>query len=105
VNGELLRTVSLGEMLQDAEPIAASPANVARFHGVGGDHFANHIAIACLSGMILILDGADRIVSAVGGMPPVYVDGKLQQPESFNYTFNHPHDVYVDAAGSLYVAQ
>jgi len=55
--------------------------------------------------MILILDGADRVVSAVGGQPPRYVDGNLQGLEVFNYTLSHPHDVYVDASGSLYVAQ
>jgi len=41
----------------------------------------------------------------VGGEPPVYVDGKLLPLQVFNYTFNHPHDVYVDSAGALYVAQ
>jgi peptidylamidoglycolate lyase len=101
LKGEILRTISLGEAEKDAEPIAVAPANVA---GLSGS-FKDHIAIACLSGMILILDGKDRVVSAVGGLPPVYVGDRLQQLESFNYTFNHPHDVYVDSAGSLYVAQ
>jgi hypothetical protein len=55
--------------------------------------------------MVLILDGADRAVSAVGGMPPSYQKGQLQALEVFNYTFEHPHDVFVDDTGSLYVAQ
>jgi len=68
--------------------------------------------------MILILDGADRVVSVVGsiarsasccgailGEPPVYTDGKLQRLSNFNYTFNHPHDVHVDSTGALYVVQ
>ena len=55
--------------------------------------------------MILILDGSDRVVSVVGGEPATYIDGKLQQLQVFNYTFNHPHDVYVDAAGAMYVPQ
>jgi peptidylamidoglycolate lyase len=63
------------------------------------------IAVASLNGMILILDGSDHVVSAVGGEPPVYLDGKLQPLQVFNYTFNHPHDVYVDSSGALYVPQ
>ena len=55
--------------------------------------------------MVLILDGADRVVSVVGGLPPLYVEGKLSQLDNFNYTFNHPHDLCVDAAGAIYVAQ
>ena len=55
--------------------------------------------------MVLILDGSDRVVSVVGAEPPVYVDGKLQPLQVFNYTFNHPPDAYVDAAGALYVVQ
>jgi hypothetical protein len=84
-----------------AEPIAFSLANVARFSGPPKDY----VAIARLSGMILFLDGGDQVVSAVGGTPPVYLDATLQQLESFNYIFNHPHDVYVDDQGALYVAQ
>jgi hypothetical protein len=63
------------------------------------------LAIACLNGMILILNGADHVVSVVGGKPPAYVNGNLQGLEVFNYTLSHPHDVYADASGALYVAQ
>jgi hypothetical protein len=65
----------------------------------------DHLAVDCLNGMILILDGADHVVSVVGGKPPAYVDGNLLGLEVFNYTLSHPHDVYADASGSLYVAQ
>jgi peptidylamidoglycolate lyase len=65
----------------------------------------NHLAIACLNGMILVLDGQDQVVSAVGGEAPQYVDGVLQPLVNYNTVFNHPHDVYVDAAGAMYVAQ
>ncbi len=37
--------------------------------------------------------------------PPRYVDGNLQGLKVFNYTLSHPHGVYADASGSLYVAQ
>lgn len=94
LSGELQRIVSVP---------GARPSNVAQFHGSEGKE--DHIDVASLNGMILILDGKDRVVSAVGGEPPVYADGKLQQLQVFNYTFNHPHDVHVDAAGALYVPQ
>jgi peptidylamidoglycolate lyase len=106
LEGQLLRVVSLGEeMERNGERVAARPGNVAQFGGYRGGRFNDHLAIACLRGMILILDGSDRVVSVVGGAPAMYVDGKLQTPEVFNYTLTHPHDVYVDAAGALYVAQ
>lgn len=103
IQGKFLRGFSLGELEKDAEPIAAAPCNIAPFGA--SDRFKGHLAIACLRGMILVLDGADRIVSVVGGMAPVYKDYKLQPLEVFNYTLTHPHDVYVDSAGALYVAQ
>jgi peptidylamidoglycolate lyase len=87
--GELLRTV----------PVPGSqPSNIAPMAD-------NHLAIACLNGMILVLDGQDQVVSAVGGEAPQYVDGVLQPLVNYNTVFNHPHDVYVDAAGAMYVAQ
>lgn len=87
--GELLRTV----------PVPGSqPSNVAAMADA-------HIAIASLNGMILILDGQDRVVSAVGGEPPVYENDALKPLVNYNTTFNHPHDVYVDGTGALYVAQ
>jgi hypothetical protein len=64
-----------------------------------------HIAIASLNAMILILDRDDKVVSVVGGEAPVYENGALNRMVPFNATFNHPHDVYVDKAGALYVAQ
>ena len=102
---ESLKWFSLGGELLRVVPVpGARPSNVAQFHPSGGKE-DKHIAIASLNGMILILDGDDHVVSVVGGEPPVYVDGKLQPLQVFNYTFNHPHDVYVDAAGALYVPQ
>jgi peptidylamidoglycolate lyase len=103
---EMLKWFSLsGELLRMVPVPGARPSNVVRFGGYRNSRIDDHLAIASLNGMILILDGADRVVSVVGGEPPVYVDGKLQPLQVFNYTFNHPHDVYIDADDSLYVAQ
>lgn len=105
LDGALLRGVGFGETVSDAEPIGAFPCNVAPFAGKAGGRFSDHLAVACRRGMILILNGKDRIVSAVGGVPPVYASEELRSLDVFNYTLNHPHDVHVDAAGALYVAQ
>ncbi len=87
--GELLRTV----------PVPGSqPSNVAPMAD-------NHLAIACLNGMILVLNERDQVVAAVGGEAPQYVEGVLQPLVNYNTVFNHPHDVYVDADGAMYVAQ
>lgn len=103
---EMLKWFSLSGELQQVVPVpGAQPSNVAPLGGNRSARFKNHIAIASLNGMILILDGTQRVVSVVGGEPPVYVDGKLLPLQVFNYTFNHPHDVYVDTAGALYAAQ
>jgi len=100
---EMLKWFSLSGELQQVVPVpGAQPSNVAVLSGARSK---NHIAVDSLNGMILILDETQRVVSAVGGEPPIYMDGKLQRLQPFNYTFNHPHDVYVDSAGALYVAQ
>lgn len=101
LDGRLLRTLSLGAFMSDDEIVGALPCNVARLTG----QLQEYIAVACLWGMVLIVDAHDRIVSAIGGLEPRYVDGLLQQLVNHNYIFNHPHDVCVDANGCLYVAQ
>ena len=90
-----------GELLRIVELPGALPCNIASF----GKCFPSHLAIPCLNGMILILDGTDRVVSVIGGESPDYSNGTLQPLSSVNYTFNHPHDVCVDDMGALYVAQ
>ncbi len=102
---EALKWFSLIGELQQVLPVPGSqPSNVSAFD-TANPKFKNHIAIASLNGMILILDGDNRVVSVVGGETPVYADGKIQPLQVFNYTFNHPHDVYVDSSGALYVPQ
>lgn len=89
-NGALLRVV----------PVPGSqPSNIAPMAD-------GHIAIASLNAMILILDRDDRVVSVVGGQPPVYENGTLAPLAPDPQTpFIHPHDVYADSTGALYVAQ
>src|SRR5690606_32787008 len=88
-SGELIRTVAVP---------GSQPSNVVPMAG-------NHLAIASLNAMILILDGQNRVVSVVGGEAPTYQGGTLQPLVAANAVFTHPHDVYADAAGDLYVAQ
>ena len=87
-----------GELERVVAVPGSQPSNVAPMAD-------GHLAIASLNGMVLILDARDRVVSAVGGEPPVYANGVLQPLVPYNYVFRHPHDVYVDREGSLYVAQ
>jgi hypothetical protein len=87
-----------GELLREVAVPGSQPSNVVPMAN-------NHLAIASLNGMILILDGADRVVSAVGGEAPQYDGDTLKPLVPFNAVFKHPHDVYADAAGELYVAQ
>jgi len=99
---DMLKWFSLaGELLRVVPVPGLQPSNVAAFNG----QYHDHLAVNGLNGMILILDGSDRVVSCVGGEPPRYVDGKLQPLSAYNYTFIHPHDVYVDKAHALYVVQ
>ncbi len=58
------------------------------------------------SGFVVVLDRKTRrVVSAPGGSAPVYVDGVLQPLFQTRKTFLHGHDLYVDAAGDIYVGE
>ena len=87
-----------GELLRIVAVPGSQPSNIVPMAD-------NHLAIASLNGMILILDGKDRVVSAVGGEAPVYDGDTLKPLVPYNAVFNHPHDVYADGRGDLYVAQ
>jgi peptidylamidoglycolate lyase len=57
-------------------------------------------------GFVSVLDGELRVVSNIGGSAPEYAaDGRLRQLRNESAVFQHPHDVIVDPAGSLFVAQ
>lgn len=59
-----------------------------------------------LNGYVSILDENNKVVSNVSGEQPVYDDkGVLQPMKRTGDTFIHPHNLYVDPAGSIYVAQ
>jgi sugar lactone lactonase YvrE len=65
-----------------------------------------HLYIPNLNGYLSILDERNRVVSNVAGSPPAYDDkGALQAMSRVGDTFIHPHNLYVDPAGSIYVAQ
>jgi sugar lactone lactonase YvrE len=57
------------------------------------------------TGIISILDKDNRLVSAPGGIPPIYTEGKLFQMYQQIQLFKHPHDVCIDEDDNLYVAQ
>jgi hypothetical protein len=77
-DGDLLRIAKLSDTVGSDGQNGPPPANVARFGEYRGGRLTDHLAVAGLNGMILILDGADHVVSVVGGKLPAYVDGNLQ---------------------------
>jgi hypothetical protein len=55
---------------------------------------------------VSVLDAEMRVVSNVGGSAPEYgEDGVLRKMRNESEVFVHPHDLVLDAEGSLYVAQ
>jgi len=57
------------------------------------------------TGFVSILDKNDRLISAPGGIAPVYENGQLKRMQQAVKVFKHPHDVCVDDEENLYVAQ
>lgn len=58
------------------------------------------------SGYLLVIDRATRrVISAPGGTAPIYADGKLQPINQAEAIFRHPHDLYVDSDGAIYLGE
>ena len=57
-------------------------------------------------GFLSVLDKDLKVLSNIGGTPPVYDDkGVLQPMKHQEEVFMHPHDLFVDDDESIYVAQ
>jgi len=104
----LLRLATDGRILGTIPLPGGNPRQIRR---VGDHHFVAHLGDNWpkdrdCRGFISILDASLRVVSNVGGTAPEYgPDGKLRTMAHREEIFRHPHDLAVDAEGSLYVAQ
>ena len=66
----------------------------------------DYIYVPNLNGYLSILDRNYRVISNISGAPPVYDDKRtLQKMTRVGNTFIHPHNLYTDPAGAIYVAQ
>ena len=104
----LLRMSTDGRALGTIPLPGGNPRQIRR---VGDHYFVAHLGDNWpkdrnCRGFISILDASLRVVSNVGGTAPEYdSDGKLRPMAHLEELFQHPHDLAVDAEGSLYVAQ
>jgi len=57
------------------------------------------------SGFVSILDKNNKLVSAPGGILPLYEENKLRPMNQLYKIFNHPHDVCIDGDENLYIPQ
>lgn len=57
------------------------------------------------TGFISVLDRNNKLVSAPGGIEPIYKGGALQPMRQALQIFHHPHDVCIDGDDNIYVAQ
>lgn len=57
------------------------------------------------SGWVTVLDKDFKIVSNLGGTPPVYDNGKPEEMRQAEHVFQYPHDVCIDDEENMYVAQ
>ena len=95
---ECLKWFNREGMLEKVLPLPGTqPSNVALL--------GQHLVVASLNAMVLVLDPVDRLVSVIGGLPPLYADSKLKPVRVFNSTLYHPHDIHVDTKGAIYVPQ
>ncbi len=104
----LLRLATDGRKLGQVDLPGGNPRQIRRY----GDHyFVAHLGDNWpkdknCRGFVSVLDAQSRVISNVGGTPPVYGDdGRLHSMAHQEEVFRHPHDLAVDGEGSLYVAQ
>jgi hypothetical protein len=57
------------------------------------------------SGWVTVLDKDFKVVSNLGGTPPVYKNGKPEEMFQDKNVFQYPHDVCIDNEENIYVAQ
>ncbi len=93
------------------EQIALPGGNPRQIRRLGDHYFVAHLADnwpadRSSRGFVSVLDASLKVVANVGGTPPRYHDdGHLLPMRQEGGVFTHPHDLAVDAEGSLYVAQ
>jgi hypothetical protein len=104
----LLRLSPDGEKLKQIDMPGGDPRQI-RLHNE--HYFVAHLGDNWpkdknCHGFVSVLDRDFRIVSNVGGTPPVYNQaGQLRPMRHQEDVFLHPHDLVVDDEQSLYVAQ
>lgn len=104
----LLRLDVQGRALGRVEMPGGNPRQIRR---QGGHFFVAHLADNWPAdrqsrGFISVLDDDLRVVANLGGSAPEYDDaGRLRPMRNTSPVFLHPHDLALDAEGSLYVAQ
>jgi sugar lactone lactonase YvrE len=66
----------------------------------------DYVYVPNLNGFLTILDRNYKVISNIAGSAPTYdANGVLQKLERIGDTFIHPHNLYVDKQGAIYVAQ
>jgi len=104
----LLRLDQDGRKLGQVEMPGGNPRQIRRH---GANYFVAHLGDNWpkdrdCRGFVSVLDARLKVVSNVGGTPPVYGDDERLRPMAHQEeVFRHPHDLIVDGEGSLYVAQ
>ncbi len=104
----LLRLALDGRKLAQFDLPGGNPRQIRRH---GRHYFVAHLADnwpkdRASRGFVSILDENLRVVSNVAGTAPLFDDaGTLRTMRQQGDIFVHPHDLAIDAEGSLYVAQ
>jgi peptidylamidoglycolate lyase len=104
----LLRLDTNGKKLTQYDLPGGNPRQIRRY---GKYHYVAHLGDNWpkdqnCRGFVSVLDENLKVLSNIAGTAPVYGDdGKLQPMKHTQDIFGHPHDLCVDKAGSLYVAQ